>query len=559
MSAKNVVAMALVLVVTLISGAAQDRNRPAYQTTAPDAKAILKQVAETYKNPRIYHFEGRYTLEQAFETMGLKDEYRREELFVNAAIKPDRSRIESKNIALSVTTVSDSKTDWVYAPAANEYTKTEKGYDNPPNYDTTVDPAAHLGVARYLPLGLSRVIDQLREAKIIGKETLEMGGRRVDCLVIEANYAPASRENELNTYTRKLWIDKSRNIVLRDIQYREFKKQLGRTDKSKVTYVFSVARVGEQVPETLFTFAPPEGAKEVAKLKTAPRYLDPPRPAASPRDELIGKDAVAFALKDMDGNKVDLQTLKGRVVLLDFWASWCGPCVAELPHIENLHKDYKNQGLVTLGLNNEEVEVARAFVKQKGYTFTTLVDEGKEVSKNYGVSGIPQVFIIDREGKVKWHTLGYSSGKEVELRGAVEKVLKGLDPPAPVSPRPGAPVSSDEEIHKVGPVPPEWRKSNASAPKVVTLSESALSAHATKRAQPDYPTEAKAACAQGPVQVEIMVSESGNVIEAKAIAGPEMLRDLAAQAAKQWEFIPVKVSGVPVKMRGILVFIFALK
>jgi alkyl hydroperoxide reductase subunit AhpC len=128
--------------------------------------------------------------------------------------------------------------------------------------------------------------------------------------------------------------------------------------------------------------------------------------------------------------------------------------VAELPHIEKLHKDFKNEGLVTLGLNNEEVEVARAFVKQKGYTFTTLVDEGKEVSKNYGVSGIPQVFIIGREGKVKWHTLGYSSGKEVELRSAVEKVLKGVDPPAPVSPRPGAPVSSDEEIHKVGPVPP---------------------------------------------------------------------------------------------------------
>jgi cytochrome c biogenesis protein CcmG, thiol:disulfide interchange protein DsbE len=558
MSMKNVVAMALVLVVTLISGAAQDRNRPASQTTAPDAKAILKQVAETYKNLRSYHFEGRYTWEHTTEAMGLKDKTNREELFVNAAIKPDRTRIESKNTIFSVTTVSDGKTNWVYAPAANEYTKTDKGSVNPPKYDTTADPTANFGVAYYFPIQLSHVTDQLREAKIIGKETLEIEGRRVDCLVIEANYVTASTRDELTIYTRKLWIDKSRNIVLRDIQYREFKRESGSTVNSKMTYIFTVARVGEPIPETLFTFAPPEGAKEVAKLKTATRYVIPPQPAAPQRDDIIGKDAIAFALKDTDGNQVDLQTLKGKVVLLDFWASWCGPCVAELPHIENLHKDFKNQGLVTLGVNNEDVEVARAFVKQRGYTFTTLVDEGKEVSKNYGVSGIPQVFIIGREGKVKWHTLGYSSGKEVELRSAVEKVLKGVDPPAPVSPRPGAPVSSDEEIHKVGPVPPEWRKSNASAPKMVTLSESALSAHATKRAQPDYPTEAKAACAQGPVQVEITVSESGNVIEAKAIAGHEMLRDVAAQAAKQWEFIPVKVSGVPVKMRGILVFIFVL-
>ncbi|MGH9854762.1 MAG: peroxiredoxin family protein, partial [Blastocatellia bacterium] len=92
--------------------------------------------------------------------------------------------------------------------------------------------------------------------------------------------------------------------------------------------------------------------------------------------------------------------------------------------------DFKNQGLVVLGLSSEEVEVARRFVKKKGYTFTTLVDEAGEVSMKYGISSIPQVFIIDRDGKVKWHARDYSPGKEVELRSATENVLKGVAPPA---------------------------------------------------------------------------------------------------------------------------------
>src|SRR5262245_34892878 len=430
---KNVVAIAFVLVVTAISGAAQDPNRANSQTTAPDAKAILKQVAETYKNLRSYHFEGRYTLEQVTESIGLKDEFKREELFVNAAIKPDRSRIESKNTHISVTSISDGKMKCLYAPGPNEYTKTGEGpvrlVTDGPVKDSV--PMAHLANATNLLAGYSRVSDRLGVAKIIGEETLEIGGRRSDCFVIEAYYFAASTGSQTSTRTRKLWIDKSRNIVLREIQNTEAKMPWGRTINSKMTYIFTVATVGEPIPETLFTFVPPEGAKEVAELMPPPqpsvtrRPTAGPRPAAAPRSapraaDLVGRDAIAFALEDLDGNRVDLQSLKGKVALLDFWASWCGPCVAELPHIEKLHRDLKDQGLVVLGVNNEDAEVARAFVKRKGYTFTTLVDEGREVTMKYGVSGIPQVFIIDRDGKVKWHALGYGPGKEFELRSAVE-------------------------------------------------------------------------------------------------------------------------------------------
>ena len=576
MRMKNVAAIAFVLVVTAISVAAQDPNRANSQTTAPDAKAILKQVAETYKNLRSYHFEGRYTLEQVTESIGLKDEFKREELFVNAAIKPDRYRIESKNTHISVTSISDGKTKWVYAPGPNEYTRTEEGpvrlvTGGPVKNSATM---AHLANATNLLAEYSRVDDRLGVAKIIGEETLEIGGRRSDCFVIEAYYFAESTGSQTNTLTRKLWIDKSRNIVLREIQHTEAKMLWGRTINSKMTYIFTVATVGEPIPETLFTFVPPEGAKEVAELmpppqpSATPRPTAAPRPAAAPRSaapraaDLVGRDAIAFALEDLDGNRVDLQSLKGKVALLDFWASWCGPCVAELPHIEKLHRDLKDQGLVVLGVNNEDAEVARAFVKRKGYTFTTLVDEGREVTMKYGVSGIPQVFIIDRDGKVKWHALGYGPGKEFELRTAVEKVLKDLNQPAPASTRAGAPVSPDEKVRLV--VYPSAsgdfdRGVSLIPPSETGGSSSGVLGQPTKKVMPRYPPEAKKVHAQGTVQVEITVSESGKVIAAKAISGHELLRDAAVEAAKLWEFKPAEDSGAPVTRQGVVTFSFALQ
>jgi protein TonB len=181
----------------------------------------------------------------------------------------------------------------------------------------------------------------------------------------------------------------------------------------------------------------------------------------------------------------------------------------------------------------------------------------------YGITGIPQVFIIDREGKVKWHAIGYTSGKEVELRSAVEKVLKSADPPAPVSTRGVASASPAEKVIEGVDPPPPGADGGAppSAPDstIARFSTGGLNHQPIKRVMPRYPPEARKARAHGPVQVEITVSESGKVIEAKAISGHESLRDAAEQAAMQWEFKPAEASGEPVKKRSVLTFTFNLQ
>jgi TonB family protein len=259
------------------------------------------------------------------------------------------------------------------------------------------------------------------------------------------------------------------------------------------------------------------------------------QPAAPAQSDLIGKKAIDFALNDLDGNKVELQSFRGKVVLLNFWYSRCSPCVAALPEIEELSKDFKDKGLVALGVDGENAQAARDFVKNKGYSFATLIDEGREVSRRYEVSGMPHFFIIDREGRIRWRLSGYGPtgpGSRRSLRNAVEMVLKGIDPPRTYVPSP--------------PMPPDVREATS------TPANKALLARAIKRVKARYSREASAAHAQGVVLVEVTVSESGKVIEARAVSGPELLREPATQAAKQWEFSPAEAPA-----KGVLVFTFA--
>ena len=259
------------------------------------------------------------------------------------------------------------------------------------------------------------------------------------------------------------------------------------------------------------------------------------QPAAQAQSDLIGKKAIDFALNDLDGNKVELQSFRGKVVLLIFWDTRCRPAVTALPEIEELSKDFKDKGLVALGVDSENAQVAREFVKNKGYSFATLIDEGKEVERKYEASAMPHFFIIDRKGKIKWRLSGYSPadrGNRRSLRNAVEMVLKGMDPPRAYIPSP--------------PMPPDVSEA------LSTPSNKALLARVIKRGRARYSREASAAGAQGAVVVEVTVSESGKVIEARAVSGPELLREPTVQAAKQWEFSP---ADSPAK--GILVFSFA--
>jgi peroxiredoxin len=172
---------------------------------------------------------------------------------------------------------------------------------------------------------------------------------------------------------------------------------------------FRRAAAGGDLPDELFVFQPPPGVEEVGSAEFQ-------KPAAS---NLEGKPAPDFQLRDLAGKAVALKDLRGQVVVLDFWATWCGPCRIDMPRIEALHNDLKAKGLRVFGVNAEDANLARSYVERNGYTFPTLSDPGMQVAQLYQVNALPTAVVIDKEGRVAAYMQG--SGSKERLLEAIQK------------------------------------------------------------------------------------------------------------------------------------------
>jgi len=123
----------------------------------------------------------------------------------------------------------------------------------------------------------------------------------------------------------------------------------------------------------------------------------------------IGEPAPAFSLKRVDSpGTLDLASLRGRPVVLNFWASWCVPCKGEAPMLESAWRQYRKQGLVFLGVDYHDVTGdARTFLAHHGVTYPTVQDGSGKIADSYGVSAVPETYFINRKGRlVGEHILG---------------------------------------------------------------------------------------------------------------------------------------------------------
>lgn len=114
-----------------------------------------------------------------------------------------------------------------------------------------------------------------------------------------------------------------------------------------------------------------------------------------------GSPAPPFRLASLSGGEVDLSSLRGRVLVVNFWATWCPPCVSEMPSLDRLHRALSSEGLVVLGISvDEDEDGLRGFVERLGIGFPILRDRGGRVAASYRTTGYPETFVIDRAGLI---------------------------------------------------------------------------------------------------------------------------------------------------------------
>jgi thiol-disulfide isomerase/thioredoxin len=149
------------------------------------------------------------------------------------------------------------------------------------------------------------------------------------------------------------------------------------------------------------------------------------------KNEMLNKVAPDFSLKDLQGTTVNLKDLKGKIIVLDFWATWCGPCKASFPAMQAMVDKYKDNENVKFlfidtyerGANKEKA--ANDYITEKGFSFQVLMDNSDEVAKSYGANNIPAKFVIDKNGNMQFKSAGFRN--DADLMTEIEAMITTLE------------------------------------------------------------------------------------------------------------------------------------
>ena len=389
---------------------------------APEAEAVVAKMSDFYAVRQSATAEVTSRVLQE-----LPKEPKRENAFTAtlAVARPNqlsfRVKQEDKDV---MTFVADGKTVWVYIPELKQFTVD----DAPAKLEDLIRDHPHIstvfGEMGALPdLFRDRSKDVLLASvtllRVVGKEKID----NAECTRIHG---------EQEDMDWDAWIQDGPEPALRQFSFNplkgmlatapeDIKKQLEGA-KVEATATYKNWRFDPPIPVAAFAFEPPKDAKKVADF--GPAEEDPAASAAGSPEKMKGEVAPDFSLDLLAGGKMQLAEQKGKVVVLDFWATWCGPCVRALPSIAEIAAAYKDKGVVVFALNQqEEADAVKKFIESKKLALTVAMDAKGEAAKLYQVSGIPQTVIIDKEGKVAAVHVGYSPGLKEALSKEIEAAL----------------------------------------------------------------------------------------------------------------------------------------
>jgi peroxiredoxin len=328
---------------------------------AQDAMEILHKTAAVYQGAKSYRVEGVDVLERT--ARGQKTATRRP---FRASRLNGAMRVDFADGGMRLT---DGHFEWNYNTGAREYTKKVAPWDSRGRRSFNAFFYNFESIAEFV-----------QDAGFIG-----VPGK--DGFVIEVHYLLPAGIEEIKTY----WIDGERYVVLRETSNPAPMFEQGPVHLTR-TVTFQKIDLHPALDPALFT-----------------------PPAERPALSGLAPD---FTLTDLAGTPVELQDLRGKAVLLYFWATWCHTCHEEMAKVEEIARDYGDRGLVVLGINDEEPGIAAEYLKAGGHAIRSLVDRWQDVYKKFAVESIPEVIVIAKDGRIA-SVSGY--GEDAALRSGLRK------------------------------------------------------------------------------------------------------------------------------------------
>ena len=255
----------------------------------------------------------------------------------------------------------------------------------------------------------------------------------VECHVVKLG---GEKDEEGNSVSKRLFIAKGDHLPRRVERIREVKDVDGTVKTLVRATEITNLKLDDAAATGTFTLSVPEGytirtgtTRERANPLSGPSAKDKPAAGSDAKPGSPATEAPDFTLKDPDGREVTLSKLKGSVVVLDFWATWCKPCTMAMPSVQRTWEKYKDKGVLVFGVNcwEEDPQKAVDYKHEKKYTYALLL-RGDDAAKRYGLSGIPAFFVIGKDGKVVERISGFGPTLESQLGKAIDKALASEEP-----------------------------------------------------------------------------------------------------------------------------------
>lgn len=392
-------------------------------TPDPKAEEILAAYARFFQDAK--SFQVHISSKMSVEAKGMKNEM--ESAYDLAVQRPSSLALVLKSGMMGGNIVSDGTTAITYLPMLKKYTSVKA----PGSLSELFDPMVQAMISQALPFGFEPLLAKdiaadLRE----NTESITYVGKGD----VSGTAAHQVRFT-MKTYQVDLWIaDGARPTLLRcEVAFNvsalpEEQAKAMEIKSAKRETLYTDWKVNDPIEASVFTFQPPAEAEKVDSFM--PKSAGHEKPNA-----LLDQAAPDFVLKNLLGEEVKLSSQQGKIVVIDFWATWCPPCVKGLPIVAEVLSSFKDQGVVFFAINaREDVAKIEGFLKSKGLNIPVLLDTEGAVMQAYGVEGIPQSFIIDQKGVIRAAHTGLSGDLKEKLTAELNALVKG-------EPLPGKPAA----------------------------------------------------------------------------------------------------------------------